>query len=143
MSSDESIDRRAFLGAGTAAILDLPSIAQAQQTGGAPSAATGTAAAVADGNRKTLSELIADFVTGFELKDAPPAVIDRARIAFIDTIGVMLAGSQLPPADIVCDVIKLDGSAPAATIVGRALRTAPRFAALANGVADHSMDFDF
>ena len=102
MSSDESIDRRAFLGAGTAAILDLPSIAQAQQSGAAPSAATATGAAVAAGNRKTLSELIADFVTGFELKDAPPIVIERARVAFIDTIGVMLAGSQLPPADIVC-----------------------------------------
>ena len=142
MSSDESIDRRAFLGASTATILGLPSMAQAQQSGAAPSAATATGAAVAAGNRKTLSELIADFVTGFELKDAPPIVIERARVAFIDTIGVMLAGSQLPPADIVCDVIRLDGSAPAATIVGRSLRTAPRFAALANGVADHSMDFD-
>ena len=142
MSSDESIDRRAFLGAGTATILGLPSMAQAQQSGAAPSADTATAAAVAAGNRKTLSELIANFVTGFELKDAPPVVVERTRVAFIDTIGVMLAGSQLPPADIVCDVIKLDGSAPAATIVGRSLRAAPRFAALANGVADHAMDFD-
>jgi 2-methylcitrate dehydratase PrpD len=142
MSNDESIDRRAFLGAGTASILGLPSMAQAQQSGAAPSAANATGEAIAADNRKTLSELIADFVTGFEVKDAPPVVIDRARIAFIDTIGVMLAGSQLPPADIVCDVIKLDGAAPAATIVGRSLRTAPRFAALANGVADHAMDFD-
>ena len=139
MSSDDPIDRRAFLGAGTASILGLPSLAQAQQSGGAPSAATAPAATVAADNGKTLSELIADFVTGFELKDAPPIVIERARVAFIDTIGVMLAGSQLPPADIVCDVIGLDGSAPAATIVGRSLRTAPRFAALANGVAGHSM----
>ena len=122
MSSDEFIDRRAFLGVSTATILGLPSIAQAQQSGTAPSAANGTAAAISAGNSKTLSEVIADFVTTFELKDAPPVVIKRARTAFIDTIGVMLAGSQLPPADIVCEVIKLDGSAPAATIVGRSLR---------------------
>jgi 2-methylcitrate dehydratase PrpD len=39
-------------------------------------------------------------------------------------------------------VIKTEGSAPTATIVGRALRAAPRLAALANGVSDHAMDFD-
>ena len=42
----------------------------------------------------------------------------------------------------VCDVIKTEGSAPTATIVGRPLRAAPRLAALANGVSDHAMDFD-
>jgi hypothetical protein len=88
------------------------------------------------------SQAIADFVTGFDLKSAPPIVIERARIAFVDTVGVMLAGSQLPPADIVCDIIKLEGSAPVATIVGRPLRTSPQLAALANGVAGHAMDFD-
>ncbi len=144
MSSDESIGRRAFLGVGTAAILGLPSMAQAeQQPSGAMQPAPAAAATSAGGNnRKALSELIADFVTGFDLKGAPPVVIERARAAFIDTVGVMLAGSQLPPADIVCDIIKLDGSAPSATIVGRSLRTSPRLAALANGVADHAMDFD-
>ena len=95
---------------------------------------------MADGPKP--SQLIADFVTGFDLKSAPPVVIERARIAFVDTVGVMLAGSQLPPADIVCDVVKLEGSAPAATIVGRSLRASPQLAALANGVADHAMDFD-
>jgi 2-methylcitrate dehydratase PrpD len=88
------------------------------------------------------SQAIADFVTGFDLKSAPPIVIERARIAFVDTVGVMLAGSQSSPTDIVCDIIKLEGSAPVATIVGRPLRTSPQLAALANGVAGHAMDFD-
>ena len=39
-------------------------------------------------------------------------------------------------------MIKTEGSAPTATIVGRPLRAAPRLAALANGVSDHTMDFD-
>jgi hypothetical protein len=100
----KSIDRRAFLGASTATILGLPSMAEAQQGGVGPSTPDVTAAAIAAGDRKTLSEVIADFVSRFELKDAPPVVIERARIAFIDTIGVMLAGSQLPPSDIVLTV---------------------------------------
>ena len=69
-------------------------------------------------------------------------VIDRARVAFVDTVGVMLAGSQHHPTDIICDMIKLEGSAPAATIVGRDLRATPQLAALANGVSGHAMDYD-
>src|SRR5262245_46206569 len=54
----------------------------------------------------------------------------------------MLGGSQHHPADIVCDMIKLEGSEPAATIVGRSLRASPQLAALANGVSAHTMDYD-
>jgi len=131
------IDRRVLLGAGAAAIAGLPSPAfsQGQQPG---------AAGVVDGKQGTraVAESIADFITGFDLKSAPPVAIERARTAFVDTVGVMLAGSQLPPVDIACDVVKLTGSTPAATIVGRDLRAAPQLAALANGVASHCMDFD-
>jgi 2-methylcitrate dehydratase PrpD len=131
-----SFDRRVFLGASTATLLGLPGISLAQQqkpkephVGGEPAT-------------RAPSQAIADFATGFDLKSAPPIVIERARIAFVDTVGVMLAGSQSSPTDIVCDIIKLEGSAPVATIVGRPLRASPQLAALANGVAAHAMDFD-
>ena len=88
------------------------------------------------------SEIIARFVTGFSLDDAPPLAVERARVAFVDTVGVMLAGSQLPPADIVNDVVALEKSAPEATIVGRSSRASPQLAALVNGVATHAMDYD-
>jgi 2-methylcitrate dehydratase PrpD len=131
-----SLDRRMFLGASTATLLGLPGISLAQeQKPGGPGKGGDPAA-------RAPSQAIADFVTGFDLKDAPPIVIERSRIAFVDTVGVILAGSRLPPADIVCDIIKLEGSAPVATIVGRPLRTSPQLAALANGVAGHAMDFD-
>jgi hypothetical protein len=131
-----SLDRRIFLGASTATLLGLPGISLAQQQ------RQSGPGKVSDPTARAPSQSIADFVTGFDLKSAPPIVIERARIAFVDTVGVMLAGSQLPPADIVCDIIKLEGSAPVATIVGRPLRTSPQLAALANGVAGHAMDFD-
>jgi 2-methylcitrate dehydratase PrpD len=133
------LDRRIFLGATTAALLGPPNTSSAQQKSSAPVAVKGS---VAMPSAVSPSKIIADFVTGFDLQHAPPLVIDRARVAFVDTVGVMLAGSQLPPADMVCDVIKTEGSAPTATIVGRSLRAAPRLAALANGVSDHAMDFD-
>ncbi len=138
MATDQDfnvVDRRAFLGAGTASVLGLPSVAVAQQQ---PPAAGATSE-----QNHPMSEIIADFIVAFDLKDAPPAAIERTRTAFVDTVGVMLAGSQLPPADIVGEVVRLTASAPAATIVGRPLRAAPQLAALANGVAGHDMDFDF
>jgi 2-methylcitrate dehydratase PrpD len=131
----DTVDRRVFLGATAASVLGLPSVAVAQQQ---PSAGAASAAP-----SEPVTEIIADFIVGFDLKNAPPAAIERARTAFVDTVGVMLAGSQLPPANIVAEVVRLTASAPAATIVGRPLRAAPQLAALANGVAGHDMDFDF
>jgi 2-methylcitrate dehydratase PrpD len=68
--------------------------------------------------------------------------VDRARVAFIDTVGVMLAGSRTEPAAIVLEMVKAEGAAPAVSIVGQSLRTSPQLAALANGVASHALDFD-
>ena len=130
--------RREFIGVvggGLAAspLMTWPLTAQAQQ---AAPAAAGSAAAIKP------AQAIAHFIVNFDLKNAPPVVVDRARVAFIDTVGVMLAGSQHPPTGIVCDMIKLEGSAPAATIVGRPMRASAQLAALANGVSGHAMDYD-
>ena len=92
---------------------------------------------------KSLSEVVADFVTGFDLKAAPPELIDRARVGITDTVGVMLAGSHQEVSQILCDMVRREGSAPAASVVGQALRASPQLAALANGVAAHAMDYDF
>ena len=131
----DAVDRRAFLGAGAAGVLGLPAVAVAQQQ----RSAGGASAAQSE----PVSEIIADFIVGFDVKSAPPVAIERARTAFVDTVGVMLAGSQLPPAGIVGEIVRVTASAPSATVVGHPLRTAPQLAALANGVAGHDMDFDF
>jgi 2-methylcitrate dehydratase PrpD len=92
---------------------------------------------------KTLTQILAEFIVGFDLKHVPPELIERARVGFIDTLGVMLAGSQEHVSSIVGDMVKMEASAPSATIVGHSLRTSPQLAALANGVAAHAMDYDF
>ncbi len=89
-----------------------------------------------------LAERIAAYATDYDLAKASPAVIEAARVAFIDTIGVMLAGSGEDVAHIAFEVVVEEGGAPRSTIVGRARRTWPQLAALANGVAAHAMDFD-
>ena len=139
----QSIDRRLFLGAGASTLMGLPALAQ--QGGEAPKASEPKSAEpkpAAAGQGKRLGQVIADYVVGFELKDAPAVAIDRARVAFTDTVGVMLAGSRQDVSHILCDMVRLEGSTPSASIVGQSLRASPQLAALANGVAAHAMDYD-
>ncbi len=126
-------DRRVFLaGAGALAAMGADSAAQAQQGGGKPAASD-----------KRLRQMLAEFVVGFDIKQVPPVVIERARVAFIDTIGVAVAGSHEEVAHIVAEMVKAEGSAPQCTVIGQSLRASPQLAALANGVANHAMDYDF
>jgi 2-methylcitrate dehydratase PrpD len=134
---DGSFDRRSFLGASALTLVGLSSDAFAQQTSVQPPRVT-----MSEGEAKTISQAVADYIVGFDLKSVPPAVIDRARIAFIDTLGVMLAGSHEEVAHIVLEMVKAEASAPQATVVGSSLRASPQLAALANGVASHAMDYD-
>src|SRR5215217_3797609 len=132
MCNNTSFNRRLFLSA-SALTLMTASVAQAQ-TPKPPELPHGG---------KTLTQILAEFIVGFDLKHVPPELIERARIGFIDTLGVMLAGSQEHVSSIVGDMVKMEASAPSATIVGQSLRASPQLAALANGVAAHAMDFDF
>ena len=128
------IDRRLFLGTSAltlGALTSLPRVAWAQQS------------AAAQPGAKPVGRMLAEFIAGFDLKNAPPEVIDRARIAFIDTMGVMLAGSREEVAHLAVEMVKLEGATPTASVVGQSLRTSPQLAALANGVAAHAMDYDF
>jgi 2-methylcitrate dehydratase PrpD len=134
----QSIDRRLFLGAGASTLLALPALAQ--NASGETSKASEPKPAA--GQAKRLGQVIAEYIVGFDLKDAPAVAIDRARVAFTDTVGVMLAGSRQEVSHILCDMVRLEGSAPSASIVGQSLRASPQLAALANGVAAHAMDYD-
>jgi len=126
------IDRRLLLGAGALTLAGLPSGALAQRAG--------TGGAMPEARR--ISEIIAEFVVGFDVKAVPQPVIDRARAVFIDTIGVMLAGSHEEVSHLVVEMVQAEASAPQASVVGQGLRASLQLAALANGVASHAMDYD-
>jgi 2-methylcitrate dehydratase PrpD len=134
----QSIDRRLMLGMSASTLLGMPGMALAQQEAGKPGNSGGSS-----GDGKKLSQLIADFIVAFDLKSVPPEVIERARVGIIDTVGVMLAGCRQDVSRILCDMVKLEGSAPSTSVVGQSFKTSPQLAALANGVAAHAMDYDF
>src|SRR5439155_16419251 len=120
-----SLDRRRFLGSSA---LTLGALTLGRTGAALAQEQPGGAAKAAEADGKKLTQVIAEFVAGFDLKIAPPEVIDRARVGFIDTMGVMLAGSREEVAHIVVDMVKAEGSAPAAGIVGQSLRASPQLA---------------
>ena len=123
------LDRRRFLVGSAAALAGGTSAARAQ--------------AVPPKESPRLSARIAEFAVGFDLGKAPPLAIERARTAFVDTVGVTLAGSTEKVAEIVRDMVRAEAAGPVASVIGASFKTSPQLAALANGVASHALDFDF
>jgi 2-methylcitrate dehydratase PrpD len=67
---------------------------------------------------------------------------EKAGRAFLDTLGVMLAGCREPSARLVAEQVQEQGGAAEATVIGASLRAPTAQAALANGAAAHALDYD-
>jgi 2-methylcitrate dehydratase PrpD len=90
----------------------------------------------------TASLRFAEFIVKSRWEDVVGAAVDRAKRAVLDTIGVTLAGSVEPAAEIVRRVAEVEAGTPLCSVLGTPLRTGAVWAALANGVAAHAHDFD-
>jgi 2-methylcitrate dehydratase PrpD len=87
-----------------------------------------------------LTERLAKFVC--DTRDIPAAVEDAAKVALIDTLGVALAGTMEPVAQMTSDYVEDLAAAPKAPVWGRAFGSSAGDAAFANAVAGHALDFD-
>ena len=102
-----SFDRRSILSAGAslAAMAATGGQAMAQQAAPARSA-------------KKQAEMIAEFVSAYDLAKAPPELVERVRVAFVDTIGVMIGGAHEDVAKIARDMVAEEMSQARATVAG-------------------------
>jgi 2-methylcitrate dehydratase PrpD len=89
-----------------------------------------------------ITDLIARFACETTYESLPPELIIAAKRAWIDTIGVTLAGSKEEASAIGLDYARATAAAEDALILGTGTRTAAALAALANGVAGHALDYD-
>src|SRR5688572_15308468 len=86
----------------------------------------------------TITERLGDFVIGA----APPAEArDRAVVAVLDTVGVILAGAGEDASRIVQGIVAAEGTGVCQVFGASASSSAPN-AALANGTAAHALDYD-
>ncbi|MGR3752601.1 MmgE/PrpD family protein [Edwardsiella anguillarum] len=91
----------------------------------------------------TLSEQISEFITRFDLDTIPEAVIVRAHLHLLDTLGVAIAGTRQAAAVNARCVLSTLAKAPSHCHVwASSITLSPEYAVLANGIAAHALDFD-
>ncbi len=86
--------------------------------------------------------MLSGFVAGLDAAEIPAEVTHQAKRCLIDWLGVTLAGSADPSAEILWAVSDELGTDRAATVLGTGRRTTLLLAALSNGYAAHVLDFD-
>jgi 2-methylcitrate dehydratase PrpD len=90
----------------------------------------------------TLLSIIARFVADVGTNGISPALQQDVKRRIMDTLGIELAASILAPAQTVEEVISEWGGNAQASLVGRSRKYPAISAALFNGTAAHSLDFD-
>jgi 2-methylcitrate dehydratase PrpD len=94
------------------------------------------------GVQSTVAQTFARFCTGLDYEALPPLVVERAKHFFIDYIAIALRGSMLDssrPMRMLAAARPIPGGA---TLFGRPDTVHAAWAALANGMAAHSMELD-
>ncbi len=89
-----------------------------------------------------LTQRLAEFVIDTRASDVPSAVLDAARDALIDTVGVALVGSLDEVGEISLRYVSGLGARREATVWGSHVATTMAEAAFVNGVFGHALDFD-
>jgi 2-methylcitrate dehydratase PrpD len=95
-----------------------------------------------DGERPEVTRWLAERAVGARYGDLPDDAITVARQCTLDWFAVAISGAREPALTILCDELLEDGAAPVVSLVGRTERTSLVNAAMINGTASHSLDFD-
>lgn len=90
----------------------------------------------------TLAEELAARIVAMRYDDLPAAAVQWSRVAFMDTIGVMLAGADEDSTRIARGVVAGNGADGPCRVVGARRGAGCLDAALVNGTAAHALDFD-
>ena len=85
---------------------------------------------------------LARFVVALEFDDVPAAVVGRAALLALDTLGCCLAASRYDFGRAARATAERLGGKPESTVIGGAVRVAAANAVLANSTLAHGLDFD-
>jgi 2-methylcitrate dehydratase PrpD len=88
------------------------------------------------------TQTLARFIADTKYETLPSPVVDAAKIAILDGVANMVAGSVQELADIVGRYVQDNGGAPQSSVVGWGYKTNPPAAAFANGVFGHCLDYE-
>lgn len=82
------------------------------------------------------------FARGLKLADVPRDVVDKAKLVFLDTLGIALASSTMDFGAMVTAVAQKLGGDKHSVVIGSPHRVAAANAVLANGTLAHGLDYD-
>ena len=94
------------------------------------------------GDNASLTRELAEYIHGVTYESIPANVIQRAKEAVIDGIGVTLSGVNADCTRLIRQYIAGLGLSGKATVIGQDQTLPAEFAALANGVSAHALDYD-
>ena len=88
------------------------------------------------------TQTLAQFIADTEYDSLPAPVVEAAKIAILDGVANMAAGSVQELADIIGRYVRDSGGASQASVVGWGYKSNPPAAAFANGVFGHCLDYE-
>ncbi|MGH7831446.1 MAG: MmgE/PrpD family protein, partial [Candidatus Binatia bacterium] len=88
------------------------------------------------------SETVATFVHGLAVDTIPPEVREKAKLIFLDTLGIALASSTMDFGRMALSVARSLGGPPQSRLIGTFFKVAAANAVLANGTLAHGLDYD-
>jgi 2-methylcitrate dehydratase PrpD len=88
------------------------------------------------------SQVLGKLTSGLRLSDIPRAVVDKAKLVFLDTLGIALASSTMDFGRMVLHVAQKLGGPAESRLIGSSVRVAAANAVLANGTLAHGLDYD-
>lgn len=98
---------------------------------------------MSEAQKSSLTHYVASFVCDTKLGDIPHDVMELGKKSMLDGIGLAISGSVAKSGELVRKHLKSLGVTDGpATVFGSNIKTAPRFAAFANGVGIHADDYD-
>lgn len=88
------------------------------------------------------TDIIADFIIKTKTSDILPDIYTHAKVAFLDWLGVTLAGKNEPLVKKLLNYSDLMGGREQATVLWHGIKKNMAHAALINGAASHALDYD-
>ncbi|MCC6777947.1 MAG: MmgE/PrpD family protein [Hyphomicrobiales bacterium] len=106
------------------------------------SARADAAEIVGDASVESVEEVIARHIVRTELESLPTAAVQATKAHILHTVATTLAGSSAPGVAELVEVLRDFEARPVSTIIGWDLRVPPAYAAMANSLVGHALDFD-
>ena len=83
-------------------------------------------------NADATTRKLIEFTRSLRYSDLPERAITAAKARILSAFGVSIAAFEMEPVRIACRLARPANGAPAATVFGTLVRTAPEAAAFAN-----------